>query len=163
MTFEVILDFMKNISLHNVSIHRNYHQNDIKNLAGPAVLWDVSELTFLRILIFAYLFICTGLTSEYVSNYLIIVYVHMNWICVTILIYLTINLYIIYLYIHNKYQECTIEKDYPKYVSEPLFIKGAALFRRFFGLSELRFRNRVDIWVVDKGCYLFHFNPSDII
>ena len=27
MTFEVILDFMKNLRLHNVSIHRNFEQN----------------------------------------------------------------------------------------------------------------------------------------
>ena len=66
MTSEVILHFMKNLCIHTVSIHRNVYQNWFinecarKNLAKiPKLqiihivmwffLWDVEELTFLKV------------------------------------------------------------------------------------------------------------------
>ena len=43
MTFEVILYFMKNLRLHNVSIHRKFYQNRFINEYGRKKKAKISE------------------------------------------------------------------------------------------------------------------------
>ena len=62
MTFEVILYFIKYLSLYIDSIHVNFHQNwfinkcareklaNIPQSHSPVVLWDVEELTLLTVI-----------------------------------------------------------------------------------------------------------------
>ena len=45
----MIFKFDSDLRLHNVSIHRNFHQNQFINECARSFLWDIEELTFLII------------------------------------------------------------------------------------------------------------------